>query len=130
MMTFQHKPQGALPECPGLSQAATGCFALDLFANAFDERANPLLKGVKIGLANENRVPDVDYALNRLVDVVDYEGNKKHNSVACHDIKITVVHCNVDRLVVAARDLGDGLGNISKVTGSYSVIISVSLRSE
>jgi hypothetical protein len=85
------------------------------------------LKDVKIGLSNESRVPDVDYAVDRVVDVVDYEGNKKHNSVACHDIKITVVYCNVDRLVVAARDLGDGLSNILKVTGSYSVIISISL---
>jgi hypothetical protein len=78
-------------------------------------------------LSNESRVPDVGYAVDRVVDVVDYEGNKKHNSVACHDIKITVVYCNVDRLVVAARDLGDGLSNILKVTGSYSVIISISL---
>jgi hypothetical protein len=74
----------------------------------------------------------MDYAVDRLVDAIDYEGNKKHNRVACHDIKITIVHCNVDRLVVAARDLGDGLGlgNISKVTGSYSVILSISLGAE
>lgn len=85
------------------------------------------MKDVKVGLANESRVPDVDYAVDRLVDIVDYEGNKKHNSVTCHDIKIVVVQCNVDRLVVATRELGDGLNNISKVTGSCSVIIFISL---
>jgi hypothetical protein len=62
----------------------------------------------------------MDHAVNRLINIVDYEGNKKHNSVACHNIKITVVHCNVDGLVVTARDLGDGLDNIPKVTGSYT----------
>ena len=61
-----------LPEYPGLSQAATGFFALDLFANAFDERTNPLLKDVEIGFANESRVPDMDHAVDRLVDGIDY----------------------------------------------------------
>lgn len=88
------------------------------------------MKDVKIGFANKRQVLDMDYAVDRLVDIIDYEGNKKHNSVACHNIKITVVHCNVNRLVVATRDLGDSLGNISKVTRSYSVILSISLGAE
>jgi hypothetical protein len=58
---------------------------------------------------------------------VNYKGNKKYNSVACHDIKITVVYCNANRLVVTVKDLGNSLSNISKVTRSYNVIISISL---
>ena len=70
-------------------------------------------------IANKSRVPDMDYTIDRFVDVIDHEGNKKHNSITCHDIKITVVHCNADRLAVATGDLGDSLGNISKITGGY-----------
>jgi hypothetical protein len=121
---FQHKSQGALSECPGLSQETIRWLTLDLFANACYEGTNPLLKDVKIGLADESRVPDVDYTVDRLVDVVDHEGNKKHNSIARHDIQINVIHRNFDRLAVAARELANSLGHISKVTGSYSVIIS------
>jgi len=57
----------------------------------------------------------VNYAVDRFVNVVDYQGDKKHNGVACHDINITVVYCNVDRLAVVATELSNSLGNISKV---------------
>jgi hypothetical protein len=69
----------------------------------------------------------MDHAVSRLVDVFDYKGNKKYNGVACHDIKIAVVHCNVNRLTVAARQLGNGLGNIAKISGSYIVVVFISL---
>lgn len=104
--------------------------ALYLFANAVDERVNPLLKNVKVGLAKESRVPDMNNIFDHLIDVIDCERNKKYNGISCHDIKITVVYCNVDGLVVAARELGDGLGNISKVSGRYRVIIFIGLGVE
>lgn len=81
-----------------------------------------MLKEVEIGFTNKSGVPDMDYTIDSLVDIIDYEGNKKHNSVACHYIKVAVVNCNLDRLALAAGDLGHSHGNISKITGSYIVM--------
>ncbi|KAK2685466.1 hypothetical protein QWA68_015694 [Fusarium oxysporum] len=81
---FSAQALGSAARMSKFSQETAGCSAIDIFTDAFDKRTNPLLENVKIGLANESRVPDVDYAVARLVDVVDvvdYEGNKKRNSV-------------------------------------------------
>lgn len=95
-------------------------FVLDLFTNVLDKRQDLLLNHVKIRLADESRVPNVYYAVYRLIDVIRHEGNKEYDDVACHHIKIIVVDGNYDELVVASRDLSNGLDNISKITRNYT----------
>ena len=107
-----------------------GCFVLDFLTDVFNERTNLLLKGIKIGPANEIRAPEVDYTVDGLIHIFDHECNKKENGVACHNSKLMVVDCRFYSLVVAGRDLDDGLDNISKVAGSYNVSISISLETE
>lgn len=59
----------------------------------------------------------MNHAVNCLVGIVDHERNKKHDSIASHDIRIFIVHHDIYWLIVAAGDLGDGLRNISEVSG-------------
>jgi hypothetical protein len=79
------------------------------------------LENVQVGLAYESRVPDVDDAVDRLVDVVNHEGRKQRDHVACNDVKIHVIQRNLDRPGVAVWELGDGLDDVSEVSGGYMV---------
>jgi hypothetical protein len=64
-----------------------------------------------------------------LVDVVNHEGSKQSDRVACNDIKIPVIQCDLDGPRVAARELSNGLDDISKVSGGYRAS-SVSVEDE
>ena len=76
------------------------------------------MEDVEIGFPKENRVPDMNDAVDCFVYVLEDEGNEQHNGVPSHDIKIVIVDRDLEGLRVAHGELGEGLDHVSKVVGS------------
>lgn len=75
-----------------------------------------MLNKVVVCLAYENRVPDVNHAVDFLLDVLNNKGNEKQNDIASHDVEVSIVDCRLDRVAVAARQLGNRLDKVSKIS--------------
>lgn len=89
-------------------------------ANVLDKRSNALLEYVDVGLADGSRIPNVEDAIDSFVSIVGGECEKKKDSVAGNDVEFTIVHDNVDGLLVARRKLCNSLGDVPQVARSLS----------
>lgn len=82
----QHKPQGVPIKCPGTGQDAPGIVVDDLATDIVNQWPDSLVKNLKVRVADESRVPDMHYTVNRLVSILNNKSNEEHYGVANHDI--------------------------------------------